>query len=61
MSKLGTSILVIAVLALGAVGAFLGLNAGSQPFAIQMGIFTVGCLIFLLFVLRRAKFDSPQG
>jgi hypothetical protein len=61
MSKLGTLILAIAVLALGAVTAFLGLNAASQPFAIHMGIFVAACALFLAFIAKRAKFDSSQG
>ena len=61
MSKLGTAILALAVLALGLVAVFLGLNAASQPFAIHMGIFAAACALFLLFILRRARFDSPQG
>lgn len=61
MSKLGTCILAVAVLVLALVGAFAALNAASQPFAIHMVIFTLGCVGFLLFVLRRAKFDSPQS
>lgn len=61
MSKLGTSILALSVLVLGAVAAFLGLNAASQPFAIHMGIFVAACALFLLFIGKRAKFDSPQG
>jgi hypothetical protein len=61
MSRSGTIVLAIAVLALGAVAAFLGLNAASQPFAIHMGIFVAACALFLLFILRRAGFDQPQG
>jgi len=61
MSKLGTLILAIAVLALGAVAGFLGLSAASQPFAIHMAIFVVACALFLVFIAKRAKFDSPQG
>ena len=61
MSKIGTLILAVAVLALGAVAAFLGLNAASQPFAIHMGIFVTACVLFLAFIAKRAKFDSPQG
>jgi hypothetical protein len=57
MSKLGTAILFIAVLVLGIAGAFLGLHATSQPFAIHMALFTAGCAGFLFFILRRAKFD----
>lgn len=60
MSKIGTLILAVAVLALGAVTAFLGLNAASQPFAIHMGIFVAACALFLIFVLKRGKFDRPQ-
>lgn len=57
MSKLGTAILALAVLALGLAGVFLGLHAASQPFAIHMGIFAVACGGFLIFILRRARFD----
>jgi len=60
MSKLGTLILVLAVLAIGAVAAYLGVNAASQPFAIQMGIIVIASLLFLVFLLRRG-FDAPQG
>lgn len=61
MSKLGTALLILAVLALGLIGVFLGLHAASQPFAIHMGIFVAACAGFLLFILRRAKFDQTQG
>lgn len=61
MSKLGTAILALSVLVLGLAAALLGLNAASQPFAIHMGIFVAACLLFLFFILRRARFDSPQG
>lgn len=61
MSKIGTLILVIAVLALGIVAAFLGLNAASQPFAIHMALFVAACALFLVFIVKRAKFDQPQG
>jgi hypothetical protein len=55
MSKLGTAILALAVLALGLVAVFLGLHAASQPFAIHMTLFAVACAGFLLFILRRAR------
>lgn len=63
MSKLGTLILFVSVLAIGAVAAFLGLNAASQPFAIHMALMVLACAGFLFFIWRRAgsKFDLPQG
>jgi len=60
MSKLGTLILALAVLAIGAVAAYLGVNAASQPFAIHMGIIVAASGLFLAFILRRG-FDAPQG
>jgi len=53
MSKLGTLILVLAVLVIGIVAAYLGVNAASQPFAIHMGIIVAASLLFLVFILRR--------
>lgn len=63
MSKLGTNLLVLAVLAIGMAAMYLGLNAASQPFALHMAIIALACAIFLLFVRRRARmtFDRPQG
>lgn len=58
MSKLGTLILALAVLAVGVVAAYAGLNAGSQPFAIQMVIMALACAGFLLFIVRRAAGDE---
>ncbi len=63
MSRLGSIILFVAVLAIGAVALFLGLNAASQPFAIHMALMVLACAGFPAFIWRRAglKFDSPQG
>jgi len=61
MSNLGTLVLALAVLAVAVLAGFLGANAASQPFAIQMGLVVAGCTVFLIFILRRAGFDSPQG
>ena len=63
MSKLGTAILALAVLAIGVCAVFLGLHAASQPFAIHMAIIAVACAGFLVFIRRRAAsgFDAPQG
>ena len=55
MSKLGTAILALAVLALAIVAGFLGLNAASGPFAIHMAIIVLASLGFLLFIARRAS------
>ena len=60
MSKLGTLILALCVLATGLVAAYAGLNAGSQPFAIHMAIMALACVIFLLFILRRAAGASAE-
>jgi len=63
MSNLGTAILALAVLAIGILAVFLGINAASQPFAIHMAIIVAGCGLFLAFILRRATrgFDAPQS
>ncbi|GEM_PF-6383758 len=63
MSKIGTAILALAVLAIGVAAGFLGVHAASQPFAIHMGIIVAGCCLFLAFILRRARhgFDAPQS
>ena len=54
MSKVGTAILFAAVMAIGVTAMFLGLNAGSQPFALHMGIIALACVGFLFFIRRRA-------
>lgn len=63
MSRLGSAILFIAVLAIGATALFMGLHAASQPFAIHMALMVLACAAFLFFIWRRAgsSFDPPQG
>ena len=62
MSKLGTPILCLAVLLIGAVAAFLAFKAASSIFAIHMVIIVLACVLFLAFIARRnTAFDPPQG
>lgn len=58
MSKLGTAILALSVLAIALVAGFLGLKAASAPFAIHMAIIVLASLGFLVFIARRAGDQS---
>jgi len=55
MDKAGTAILAVCILLVGLVGLYATLNAGSAPFAIQMGTMTLWSVLFLLFIVKRAK------
>jgi multisubunit Na+/H+ antiporter MnhC subunit len=61
MSKLGTTILFLAVALIGVTGAFMAFKAASMIFAIHMSIIALASVIFLIFIARRASFDPPQG
>lgn len=61
MSKVGTSILSFAVLAIGLVAVFGAFNAASSIFAIHMTIIALACVLFLVFIVKRSAFDSRQG
>ena len=55
MSNLGTIILLLAVAAIGVLATGLAATAGSTVFAIQMVIAVLWAILFLVFILRRAR------
>ncbi len=63
MSKVGTTILALAVLSIGILVLYLAFFAASQPFAVHMAMIAAACGGFLIFIARRSRadFDQPQS
>lgn len=53
MSKIASPLLLIALVAIGLVALYAGINAASIPFAIQMATIVIWAAAFLFWTLKR--------